>query len=486
VSNSFGTAGTGRKSLDKIKDDLKFHPHQIDGIRTMARRTSFLLADEMGLGKSLQALTVAAVDFQRGWANRVLIVAPATLKGNWADEIEKHTSFTCHVLDGSPKQRAEQLAEFTCDILIINYEQVKPHLDALNAMKFDIVIFDEAHYIKNRTAARTKAAHGLKIKRAFVLTGSPMLNQVDDLWGLLHRVDPAAFPNYWRFVNRYAVKGGYMDKQIIGVKNKAELQDLVDRVMIRRLKKDVLDLPDKQRIPIMVDFHPQQEKYYRQAEDEMQIDLPSNPDPMEIENVLSKMLRLKQICGTPATIGAEDDSFKLDRAVEMCQEITHHEPDNPGEPVVVFTQFRGVLEAMRARLEAEGVPVYLLHGDVKISERSKVAKEWAKAKKPGVLLAMIQVAGVGLTLTAASKCIFLDKLWTPKLNEQAEDRLHRIGADKTRPVQIYEIIVRKSVEQRIETILRRKTKLFDTLIEGADSDWKQALIAAMTEEEGDD
>lgn len=490
-----GTAGTGRKSLTKINDDVKFYPHQIEGVRDMVRMSSFMLCDEMGLGKTLQVLTVAAVDFEKGWANRVLVVSPASLKWNWQDEIEAHTTFTCHVLDGTPVKRTQQLLDFAregTEVLIINYEQVVPHLKDLNKMKFDILIFDEAHYIKSHKAKRTKAAHKLNVPRSFLLTGSPMLNQVNDLWGLLHRVNPAEFPNYWRFVNRFAVFGGYKDKQIVGVKNKAELQEIVDQHMIRRLKKDCLDLPEKQYIPIHVDFHPTQAKYYRQAEEELLIDLPDDPDPMEIENVLTKMLRLKQICGTPATIGGEDHSVKLDRAVEMCQEITLPEGDEPGEPVVVWTQFRGVQSAIVDRLEnppkgsgRESIQCFQLNGDVSKDQRTEIVKLWSAANSGGkraVLVSMLQVGGVGLTMTAASKCIFLDKLWTPKMNEQAEDRIHRIGADKTKPIQIYEIIVRNSVEQRIETILRRKNKLFKTLIE-SDSDWKKALVAGMADEE---
>ncbi len=490
-----GTAGRGRKSLSKIHDDTKFYPHQIDGVREMARMSSFLLCDEMGLGKSLQSLTVAAIDFEKGWANRVLVVAPASLKWNWQDEIIKHTEFSCLVLDGTPVQRRKQLEEFTSqgiDFLIVNYEQVLSHIEDLNKMHFDITIFDEAHYIKNYKAKRTKACHRLNAPRSFLLTGSPMLNQVNDLWGLLHQVNPGEFPNYWRFVNRFAVFGGYKDKQIVGVKNKDELQDLIDHYMIRRLKKDCLDLPAKQHIPIHVDFHPTQAKYYKQAEEELLIDLPDSPDPMEIENVLSKMLRLKQICGTPATIGAEDHSIKLDRAVEMVDEITHDEGDNLAEPVVVWTQFRGVQAAMVDRLEnppkgsgRDPIRAFVLNGDTPKDQRAEVVKQWAVHHAEGrraALVSMLQVGGVGLNMTQASKCIFLDKLWTPKMNEQAEDRIHRIGADKTKPIQIFEIVVKGSVEQRIETILRRKDKLFKTLIE-ADSDWKRALVASLAEEE---
>jgi SNF2 family DNA or RNA helicase len=472
-----------RKSLVKIKDETVFYPHQVEGIRHMARLGSFILADDMGLGKTIQALTVAAIDFERGWCTRVLVVTMASLKYNVVDDIEKMTHFTYTVLEGTPAKRAQQLKEFDKDILIINYEQVKPHLDELNRMGFQIVIFDEAHAMKNNKSHRTKACLQVRGDRYFLLTGSPLLNQVNELWPLLHKIDPAAYPNYWRFVNRYAVFGGYKDKQIVGVKNQRELRSNLESVMIRRLKKDVLDLPDKQYLMIPVDFHPEQAKLYKQAVDEMKIDLPGNPNPMELENALSKMLRLKQICGTTYTLTDEDYSIKLDVAMEKAKEIMSDKGDQPGEPLVIFTQFRRVQEAMVNRLSKEGYPSFILNGDTPTHLRVENVRCWAEHNEPSAMVAMLQVAGVGLNMTAASKCIFLDKLFVPKLNEQAEDRLHRIGADKTKPIQIIQIVVRNSIEHRIETILRRKKKLFDTLVE--ESDWKKSLFRALLEEEGD-
>ena len=485
---------SNRGSLKKIHDDITYFPHQLEGVRTLSGWPSFILADEMGLGKSLQALTVAAVDFETGKAESILVVCPASIKGNWGDEIEEHSTFTYEILDGTPKQRAATLAAFDKDILIVNYEQVMSHVDELNSMGarrrgalgpsrgrgFDIVIYDEAQYMKSRTSKRTKATMGLKAARHMVLTGSPMLNQVNDLWALLHRVAPGEFPSYWTFVNRYAVFGGYMDKQIIGVKNERELNERLQFFMLRRLKADVLDLPPKQHIPIKLDMHPEQRKLYKQAVEEMKIDNPSGLDPMEIENALTKFLRLKQICGTTATIpGHDDHSSKLDRAVEMIQEII----DN-GKPVVVFTQFRGVLQALQARLLAAGIDWRTLHGDVPIPDRQPVVRAWtedASRGKPQALICMIQVAGVGLTMTAASTCIFLDKLFVPKLNEQAEDRLHRIGAKDT--VTIYDLQMRNSIEQRIEKIIKTKNTIFGAVIDTDNSSWKQKLIAAIMEDE---
>lgn len=483
------TAGVTRKSLDKIYDHTEFYPHQLEGIRTLARMGSFMLCDEMGLGKSVQALTVAAIDFQREWASRVLVVCPASLKWNWQDECQKHTKFTTMILDGTPVERRKQMSLFTMldmDVLIVNYEQVRVHLDEFNKMGFDIVIYDEAHYMKNYKSKRTKACLKIKATRHFILTGSPLLNQVNELWPLLHRVAPSEFPNYWRFVNEYAAFGGFQNKQIIGVKNRPKLTAAIDRLMVRRLKKDVLDLPDKQYIPVFVELTDLQRQLYDSANEDLSIDLPNNPNPMEIENALTKYLYLKQICGTAAEIdGYEDSSAKLDRALELIAETVTSESDKPGEPIVVFTQFRKTQACLAERLAKAKIECFQLNGDVKKEHRAEIVKTWEtyrdKHGKAGVLSGMLQVSGVGLNMTAASRCIFIDKLYVPKLNEQAEDRLHRIGADKTKPIQVYTIIARKTIEQRIEAILKRKTKLFDSLIE--ESDWKKALYEALAKDD---
>jgi len=477
-----------RKQLDYIKSTVEFYPHQIDGVRELARMNSFLLADEMGLGKSLQALTVAAVDFQMGFASRVLVVAPASLKGNWQEEIAEHTLFRSVVLDGTPKKRSAIIEDFVQSddhILVTNYEQIIPHLNELNAIEFDIVIYDEAHYIKNPKAKRTKATQGLRAKRHFLLTGSPMLGHVPDLWSLMYRIDPS-MEKFYFFCNRYAVYGGFKDKQIVGVKNRDELYERLQKVMVRRLKNDVLDLPEKQYITIRLDLSPLQRKLYDDIKDEMKL---AAPDPttassMEIENALTKFLRLKQVCGTPATLKFEDgtkypdESAKLDRASEMIEEIVKE----LGEHVVVFTQFRDVQRCMVERLTKVGIPSYQLHGDIPNADRVPAVTAW-KNGEPSAMVAMLQVAGVGLNMATARKAIFLDKLFVPKLNEQAEDRIHRIGSSTTQPVQIYQLAMRRTIEQRVEAILKTKRQLFDDVVE-TDS-FKRKLYAALMADDED-
>jgi SNF2 family DNA or RNA helicase len=475
-----------RGHLAKIRDDLEFYPHQIEGVRELDRRTSFILADEMGLGKSIQALTVAAVAFERGETNRILVICPASLKGNWADEIKAHTLFSTTVLAGSRKQRDKQLETLATDILIVNYEQVESHLARLNSMGFGIAIYDEAHYIKGRKSARTRACQGLRMPRHFLLTGSPLLNQVDDLWTLLNRIDPAEFPTYWRFINRYAVYGGYQDRQIVGIKNELELREKLQTRMLRREKKDVLDLPDKQHIVIRLDMSPLQRKLYEQMRDELRVDAPSLEDgELTSPNAMTKMLRLKQICGTCSIVpGQPDDSAKLDRAVEMVREMI-----DSNEPVVIFTQFREVLARMVDRLVKAGLSPRQLHGDIPVDGRMPIVRDWTDDNNAGnaqPIVCMFQVAGVGLNMTSAARLIFLDKLYVPKLNEQAEDRLHRIGADKTQPIQIFHLHMRNTIDSRIEAILKRKSDIFDTVVTTDNSEWKKKLIAAVLADEDDE
>lgn len=492
-----------RKSMEPfLRDDVEFYRHQIDGIRSMMKMRNFLLADDMGLGKSLQAITVCIGDIYRTtngkrWAEKILIVCPITLKGNWSDELDKFTRVP-HVILGQsidpknpdrlrdlgPAKRDEQLRDFARmegpRFLIANYEQVNKHLKELNAIGFDIVIFDEAHYLKNPKAQRTKACHRLRATRYFMLTGTPMLNQVNELWGVLHLIDPAGYPRYYSFVNRYCVFGGYQDKQIIGVKNEKELQERLNRVMIRRLKKDVLtSLPDVQTIVKKLDLTAEQRKLYDKAESELQIPIVDQADPSEIENALTKLLRLKQICGTTLPFTGKDESAKLDVAVEDAIELSKN-----GHKIVVFTQFRDVLECFATRLDKAlpEVPIWELHGDIKKHERQGVVKEWSNTDGAGVIVCMLQIAGIGLNMTAAQHAQFLDKLWVPGLNQQAIDRLHRIGQSETQPVQILEYHMRGTVETRVEAVLRQKSKLFGTVVN--DADFKHKLLQALRDKNG--
>lgn len=459
--------------VDKLKVEL--HPHQVECVGRGLSTQSLLIADDMGLGKTVEALAIAAVDFQQNRATRILIVTPATLKWNWFDEIEKLTTFHARVLDGSKPRRLAELGRWAdgddADILIVNYEQVKGHLDDLNDLNFDIVIFDEAHYIKNPRSKRTKACHRLRARRFFPMTGTPMLNRVDELWSLLHVAAPRDFPNYWKFRTRYCQMGGFQGKQVVGTLNEKELIEKLSKVMIRREKHEVLDLPDKVRTPIHVVMPKSQRELYDDILHKWRYETPDNPSGLEVENAMVQLLRLKQVCSSPynLTENPEDKSVKVEVATERCVELWASK-----RPSVVFTQFRGTQKQMGQAALKAGIPAFGIHGGMSADARREQIRRWRT--DGGAFVAMLQVGSQGLTLTEADTVIFLDKLWTPGLNTQAEDRLHRIGQTET--VNVIDIQARDTIETRIEQILASKSKLADLIVGGA-AEWKAQLIKEM-------
>lgn len=471
-----------RKSLAPwIYDEIDYYDYQVDGVRWCAKRKSFILGDDMGLGKSIQALTAFAVDVARGWYDKCIVIAPVTLKANWQDEIIKFTTFPHILLEGSPKQRNKQLLDFAAmegpKILITNYEQIIAHLPTLDRMNFDIAIFDEAHFLKNPKSKRTQACLRLHTQRSFMLTGTPLLNHVNELWTLLHRCDPKRFPRYWSFVNRYCVFGGYENKSIIGVKNEAELNAILEEYMLRRVKSEVLDLPEVQTIERKVDLAPEQRKLYSEVLNDMKLTRFNSSDPDDIDNALTKFLRLKQICGTTFPFTGDDISTKLDVAVADALELM----DNKHR-VIVFTQFRDVADCYESRIAGLGFPVYKLTGDVSKTLRQPMISEWSQTAIPGVIICMIQVAGIGLNMVSSRHIQFVDKLFVPGLNQQAIDRAHRIGQDKTQPVQVWDYKCRNTIESRVDQILATKKKIFGDVVE-SDPAWKRKLMEALMEDE---
>lgn len=479
------TAHAPRKSLEPfLSDSVQYYKHQVEGIRWGARHKNFLLADDMGTGKSLQALTTFVVDVKRKWAETLLIVCPIILKGNWQDEIAKFTTLPVTILDGTPMERAIQIAKFQAEtgprILICHYQQVVSELEMLNALHFDCLILDEAHVIKGFTGVTTQAVLQLYAHRKLVLTGTPMLNGIPELFPLLHLIDPKAYPDYYKFVNRYCAFGGHKGKTITGVKNENELIERLHNVMLRRMKSEVLDLPEVNPVDRKVDLYDEQRKLYDSvAEDHV---LPStDADDEEIENALTRFLRLKQICGNTYSFTGEDISAKMDAAI-----VDDHELILQGEKIVIFTQFRDVLElyAKRLRESYPDLPVFELHGGVPQDDRHPMTKRWAGVTGAAVLVCMFQVANVGLNLVASKNVSFLDELFVPGLNQQAIDRVHRIGADLTQPVTVRKYICRNTIESRIREILRGKSRLITGIVE-TDKDWKRKLIRALSEEEVD-
>lgn len=470
---------TPRKSLEPfLSDSISYYDHQVEGVRWMAKQRNAIIADEMGTGKSLQALTTFVVDVKRGWARTGLIVCPPVLKENWKEEIEKFTTIPAFILSDGPGERAMQMGAFMLQdgpkILIVNYEQLISELKALNAFRFDIAIFDEAHVVKNAQSKRTQAFIDLWSHRSLVLTGTPMLNGVAELWPLLHKVDPIQFPDYWKFVNRYCVRGGYKNGSITGTKNEEDLMERLGRLMIRRLKSEVLDLPEVNIVKRGVRLYDDAQEIYDAIADEMRLPRPDAPDE-DIEHAFVKILRLKQLCGNTISFNGIESSAKMDAAMVDDAELIVNK-----EKIIVFTQFREVqsIYAERLRKQWPDLPVFELHGGVPVAERVPMIHQWSGVTGAAVIVCMLQVAGVGLNMTASRNVSFLDELFVPGLNQQAIDRVHRIGADVTQPITVRRYICAGTYENRIEQILKTKSTLISGLIE-TDPEWQRKLLTEL-------
>lgn len=286
----------------------------------------------------------------------------------------------------------------------------------------------------------------------------------------------------WGLASKNCVYGGFQNKAIIGVKNEKQLTENLNRIMIRRLKTDVLDLPEVQIIKREVDLLPGQLSLYRRAVKDMILERDAalgEDGEEEIANPAIRFMRLAQICSTTATVREDgrDESGKLDAAMVDLDTIV-----STGEKVVVFTKFRATLACYVNRILATykgDVPVYVLSGDVKTDERQAVVDAWSRTSGACVIVCMIQVAGVGLNMTSGRYVQFLDKDVTPANNEQAIARVHRIGQGQ-HAVQVYEYQARASAEARLEALLANKKATANEVVE--DKNLQDMLNQILDEE----
>lgn len=448
------------------------YPYQREGVEWLRRRRAGILADEPGLGKSLQVLVDFANLRQTKPGARTLLVAPNLVIFKWAEqEISKWSTYSVEVASGTAAQR-ERAIEAGADVTIIAYDNLNRELDRLNTQGYYNLWFDESHNIKNIKAQRTKAALRLRGARRTLITGSPLLNRVDELWPQLYMVDPVQFSDYWSFLNRYAVYGGYEGRQIVGVQNARELRGRLAPIMLRRLVKDVGNqIPPRRNIPVYVDLHPEQAKAYKQAKNELKIEF-DGETVHEFDNPMVKFMRLRAISNTLASVGGKDVSAKLDRAVDLVQEI------GSDHKIVVFSGDLATLHCMRERLRKVGITAPVLAGTVDgkrmdARARQPIIDAFQRDRSPRVLLASHAVAREGIDLYAADYGIVLDKMWQPQLQEQEFRRLQRTGQTSDR-VTFYELFSRGTVEERVEKILAAKEITFETVI--SETDLKRTLV----------
>jgi SNF2 family DNA or RNA helicase len=472
---------------------VKLYPFQKEMVDKFVDVPNVLCGDEMGLGKTFEAL---ALDLRRRTTqlngskqtnNKTLIVAPLSVLSSWVDHIKAiWPAARVAVID--PKNRQDLINKLSKPYhYYIVHWQVLRIMPELQDVKWWHVIADEVHRAKNRKAQQTLGLRRIHTVYKTGLSGTPADNNPQDLWSILNWLYPRIWTSFWSFT-RYFVKirvhnkgaclafdpttgeacGGYHKsgyRETVGVAHADELQAAIAPYYIRRLKEDVIqDLPDKYYSTITVDLQPKQRRIYNQMRSDMLAWVGKHEhEPIAAPVVIAQLVRLKQFALAYAElvnvivrtrecpgeyckvkcVGHEqvrvklsDPSTKLDAIMEIIE-------DNPEEKYVVFSESKQIINLLATRLANAKISHVLLTGDTKQDERGQVIDLFQQGSVR-VFAGTIDAGGIGITLTAASTVIFLDRKWNPSANRQAEDRLHRIGQKNA--VHVIDVVARDTVD----------------------------------------
>lgn len=440
------------------------YPYQSEGVNFIeSRKGRALIADEMGLGKTVQALAWLQLHPEH---RRALIIVPDCVKLNWEIEsIRWMKKPKIEVLYGRTPYYVEG------DILVINYDCIAAWVPYLISLNLKVLILDEVHSIKNNTAKRTKAVKklGKGIPYVIGLSGTPIMNRPVEIYNAVSMIDPMLFPNYMSFVRRYCdAKSNGFGLDVNGASNTEELhRKLIQSIMIRRLKKDVLtDLPDK-----MYSFIPlslTNEEDYRYAEKDF-ISFVQKTKGMQAARRASNAEALTLI----ETLKQLTVNGKLKEAISWIEEFLES-----GEKLVVFAVHTFVINAIMEAFPNISVKV---DGSVTGGDKQKAVTMFQNDPRIKLFVGQVIAAGKGITLTAASRVAFLELPWTPGDLLQAEDRCHRIGQKEN--VMVYYLLARGTIEEKMAHLLDKKKKIMDSVLDGTVTDNSSLLSELMLEYE---
>ncbi len=436
------------------------------------------LADDMGLGKTIQVLAaLLRRQEETPGGPPALLVVPASLIGNWKREAETFApSLRLHIVHRSTgeteKPRASALA--ACDLVITTYGMVA-RLDWIAASLWGWVVLDEAQAIKNPASGQSKAVKKLQGEARIALTGTPVENQLGDLWSLFDFINPGLLGNANRFRN--FVKTLQSGESV----HYAPLRRLVAPYILRRLKTDktiIADLPDKTEMKVSCGLVPAQARLYERAAKSLAESLETSAGIERRGLVLAYLMRFKQICNHPdqlAKTGAYDPahSAKFLRLGELCEEIASR-----GEKALIFTQFRELTDPLEAHLaKIFGRSGLVLHGGTAVKRRQEMVDRFQRDDGPPFFVLSLKAGGTGLNLTAASHVIHFDRWWNPAVENQATDRAFRIG--QKRNVLVHKFVVAGTLEERIDALISGKQDVADAIL----SDGAEKPLTEMSDTE---
>jgi SNF2 family DNA or RNA helicase len=420
------------------------------------------LADDMGLGKTLQVIALLLTRMVDGPA---LVVAPTSVCSNWLEELNRFAP-SLTAVEYTGRGRSEFLLPLKtpsesapAHVIIVSYALLQQDAEELAGVDWNTVVLDEAQFIKNPHSLRAKAAYRLNARYKLAMTGTPVENHLGDLWSIFHFIHPSLFGSLKHFQLRY-VKPIERDKDS---ERQSVLKKLVQPFLLRRRKDEVLkELPPITTLQHFVRLNEDEALRYAYLRKSVHEKLytPHGKRENKIE-ALAEITRLRRFCCHPRLVfpDAPTDSSKVQSFLELVTELR----DN-GHRALVFSQFVDFLELVREQLDERGIKYLYLDG----STPKEVRQERVKGFQSGateLFLISLKAGGFGLNLTGADYVIHLDPWWNPAVEAQATDRVHRIGQE--RPVTVYRLVTKDSIEERIVELHREKRAIADALLDGS-------------------
>ena len=436
------------------------YPYQVEGVAFLVSTERAVLADDMGLGKTLQAIAASAWLVDEGRAERVLVVCPASLKHQWAREIERFSGKSVQVVGGDARARAVQYRR-RATYTIVNYELVTRDLSVLRASPYDVLVVDEAQRIKNWRTKTAEAVKALPSRYAFVLTGTPLENRLEDLYSLMQLVDPRMLGPLWQFTAQFHVTDER--GRVEGYRNLTELRRRLRPGLLRRDRSIVRDqLPDRIETLIELPLDERQQELHdaamRSAASLAAIRTRRPLTPVEETQLLSALQTARMACDAAGLVDGETESSPK---LEELRRLLEEQCVEAGRKVVVFSQWKRMTDLAERVARDLDIGCAHLHGGVPTASRGALTDAFRDDPGTQVFLST-DAGGVGLNLQAATVLVNLDLPWNPAVLEQRIARVHRLGQRETTHIVL--LVASPAYESRVGSLLAGKQALFDNVV----------------------
>ena len=446
------------KKFDKVKSknyevpkDLNatLRDYQVSGFEFFKTLSDYqfggILADEMGLGKTIQTIAFLLSNKDK----KSIVITPTALIYNWKNELEKFApTLKVGLLHAAKSEREKILDNIdNYDVILTTYTTYKNDIDKYKNISFDYCIIDEAQNIKNPDAIITKAIKNVNAKVKFALTGTPIENNLMELWSIFDFIMPGYLYNKSKFKSIFVNN----DKNII------ELKNLIKPFILRRTKKEVItELPDKIEQKIIIDLEKEHKRAYKGYVNLITRKIKENNQ--DNITVFSYLTKLRQLCLSPELMvkNYQGKNSKLDVLINIIN-------DSSDEKILVFSQFTKVLEVIGKRLNEENISYSYLDGKTSAKDRVKLVEEF-NTNNNKVFLISLKAGGTGLNLTSANIVVHFDPWWNPAVEDQASDRAHRIGQKNV--VNVIKLIAKGTAEERVINLQETKKELIEDVING--------------------